>query len=42
MKTYRFKNAIVHVHGKVNKERLEKATIKLVKGSQRYKKGVKK
>lgn len=42
MKTYRFKNAIIHVHGKVSKERLEKATIKLVKGSQRYKRGVKK
>lgn len=42
MKTYRFKNAIVHIHGEVNKERLEKATIKLIKRSMRYKKGASK
>lgn len=42
MKTYRFKNAIVHIHGEVNKERLEKATIKLIKGTMRYKKGASK
>lgn len=42
MKTYRFKNATIHIHGEMNKERLKKATIKLVKGSQKYKRGVSK
>jgi hypothetical protein len=42
MKTYRFKNAIVRIHGEVNKKRLEKATIKLVKGTMKYKRGVNK
>lgn len=42
MKTYRFKNAIVRIHGDMNKERLEKATIKLVKGTWKYKKGANK
>lgn len=42
MKTYRFKNAIVRVHGEVNKKRLEKATIKLVKGTMKYKRGANK
>lgn len=37
MKTYRFKNATIYVHGEVNKERLRKATIKLVKDSRKYK-----
>lgn len=41
MKTYRFKNATVYVHGEVNKERLKKATIKLVKDSHKFKRGVK-
>lgn len=40
MRTYRFKNATIYVHGEVNKERLKKATIKLVKDSRKYKKGV--
>ena len=40
MKTYRFKNATIYVNGEINKERLRKATIKLVKDSQKYKKGV--
>lgn len=40
MKTYRFKNATIYVHGEINKERLRKATIKLVKDSQKHKKGV--
>ena len=40
MKTYRFKNATIYVHGKVNKEQLKKATIKLVKDSRKYKRGV--
>ncbi len=39
MKTYRFKNATIYVHGEVNKERLRKATIKLVKDSYKYKRG---
>lgn len=40
MKTFRFKNATIYVHGEVNKERLRKATIKLVKDSHKYKNGV--
>lgn len=42
MKTYRFKNATIHIHGEINKKRLEKATIKLVKGAQKYKRGASK
>lgn len=42
MKVYRFKNATIYVHGEVNKERLKKATIKLVKDSHKYKRGVSK
>lgn len=42
MKTYRFKNATIYVHGEVDKERLKKATIKLVKDSHKHKRGVKK
>jgi hypothetical protein len=37
MRTYEFKNATIYVHGEINKERLRKATIKLVKDSQNYK-----
>ena len=40
MKTYRFKNATIYVHGEVSKERLQKATIKLIKDSRKYKRGV--
>lgn len=40
MKTYRFKNATIHVRGEVDKERLRKATIKLVKDSRKYKREV--
>lgn len=40
MKTYRFKNATIYVHGEVSKERLRKATIKLIKDSRKYKRGV--
>lgn len=36
MKTYQFKNATIYVHGEVSKERLKKATIKLVKDSHKY------
>ena len=39
MKTDRLKNATIYVHGEVNKERLRKATIKLVKNSYKYKRG---
>lgn len=42
MKVYRFKNATIYVRGEVNKERLKKATIKLVKDSHKYKRGVSK
>lgn len=38
MKVYRFKNATIHVHGEVDKERLRKATIQLMK--QSIKRGV--
>lgn len=40
MKTYRFKNATIYVRGEVDKERLRKATIKLVKDSRKYKREV--
>lgn len=40
MKTYRFKNATIYVYGEVSKERLRKATVKLVKDSRKYKRGV--
>ena len=40
MKTYRFNNATIYVHGEVSKERLRKATIKLIKDSRKYKRGV--
>ena len=39
MKKYRFKNATIYVHGEVSKERLRKATIKLIKDSHKYKRG---
>lgn len=39
MKTYKFKNATVYVHGEVNKERLRQATINLIKQSRKYIKG---
>lgn len=42
MKVYRFKNATIYVHGEVNKARLKKATIKLVKDSHKYKRGASK
>lgn len=37
MKTYKFKNATIYVHGEVDKERLRKATIELAKKSRKYK-----
>lgn len=37
MKKYRFKNATIYVHGEINKDRLEKATIQFIKNSHKYK-----
>lgn len=37
MKTYKFKNATINVTGEVNRERLEKATIELVKAARKVK-----
>lgn len=37
MKTYKFKNATIYVYGEISKERLQKATIRLVKDSRKYK-----
>lgn len=38
MKTYKFPNATIYVHGEVNKERLQRATINLIKQSYTYRK----
>ena len=37
MKTYKFKNATINVTGEVSRERLEKATIELVKAARKVK-----
>lgn len=37
MKTYKFQNGTIYVHGKLNKDRLQRATIELRKGSYAYK-----
>lgn len=37
MKVYKYKNATIYIHGEVNKERLKKATIELVKNTQKCK-----
>lgn len=37
MKTFRYKNATIHIRGEVDKERLKAATIQFVKKSYRYK-----
>ena len=37
MKTYKFENATIYVHGEVDKDVLRKATIKLVKDSRKHK-----
>lgn len=37
MKTFRYKNAIVNMHGKVDREKLEAATIKFMKKVERSK-----
>jgi hypothetical protein len=36
-KTYKFENATVTVRGEINRERLEKATIALVKAARKQK-----
>lgn len=36
MKTYKFRNATIYVYGDVSKERLRRATINLIKQSQKY------
>lgn len=38
MKTYRYKNATIHVRGNVDKERLRNAAVQFIKKSYRYKK----
>lgn len=38
MKTYRYKNATIHVRGDVDKERLRNAAVQFIKKSYRYKK----
>ena len=40
MKTYKFHNATVYVYGEVNKERLRRATINLIKQSYKVKGGL--
>lgn len=37
MKVYRYENATVYIYGEVNKERLRKATVELIKGAQKCK-----
>lgn len=38
MKTYKYKNATIHVRGEVDKEKLKAATIQYLKKTYRYKK----
>lgn len=38
MKTFKYKNATIHVRGDVDKEKLKNATIQFLKKSYRYKK----
>ena len=38
MKTFKYKNATIHVRGEVDKEKLKDATIQFLKKSYRYKK----
>lgn len=37
MKTFRYKNAIIHVRGEVDKDKLKDATIQFLTKSYRYK-----
>lgn len=34
METYRYKNAIINIHGEVDQEKLKEATIKFMKKSE--------
>lgn len=38
MKTFKYKNATIHVRGEVDKKKLKNATIQFIKKSYRYKK----
>lgn len=38
METYRYKNAIVNVYGEVDREKLEKATVKFLKKADKCRK----
>lgn len=38
MKTFKYKNATIHVRGDVDKEKLKNATVQFIKKSYRYKK----
>lgn len=38
MKTFKYKNAVIHVRGNVDKEKLKTATVQFIKKSYRYKK----
>ena len=38
MKTFKYKNATIHVRGDVDKEKLRNATIQFLKKTYRYKK----
>ncbi len=37
MRTYKFENGTIYVHGDVDKKRLKKATIQLIKKARQYK-----
>lgn len=37
MKTFKYKNATIHVRGEVDKEKLKEATIQFLKKTYRYK-----
>lgn len=37
MKTYKFKNATIYVHGEINRERLKKSSIQLIKNAHKSK-----
>ena len=38
MKTYRHKNATIHVRGEVDKEKVKAATVQFIKKSYKYRK----
>lgn len=37
MKTYKFQNGTIYVYGKLNRDRMRRATIELIKGSYKCK-----